>query len=84
MNLELRSLFNKDSTTALEKPDIDVDIRDYDVRPMTFLNINAFNSYFWTNGVEYTEIHSNGQTYLCIDDYASLKSKIATSQKRLQ
>lgn len=64
MNVKLPILFNNDSTDQLEELNINFNLKDYDVREMTFYCINGIAPYV-EHGKDYTMVYSNGFDFIC-------------------
>lgn len=63
--IKLPILFNTDTTTQLEKLDIDVSYDDYEVRESLFMNIDVVTPNR-KDGKNYTDIHASGDHFICV------------------
>ena len=64
MNVKLPILYNTDSTSHLEKLEIDFKLSDCDVRDVNFHSISATAPYR-EFGKDYTVVYSCGFDYIC-------------------
>jgi len=64
MKITLPILFNTNSTQSLQDADIDFDLRECEIRNMTFYNIDAIADYF-ENDIEYSQIYYCNTSVYC-------------------
>lgn len=62
--IKLPILFNTDTTTQLEKLNIDVSYDDYEVRESLFMKIDVVTPNI-KDGKNYTDIHASGDQFIC-------------------
>lgn len=76
--LNLNILFNTDDTDKLSLLDLNVKLKDCEVREMTFYRIDAISPHFEgdENINQYCMIHSNADEFICVDTYDNVKQKI--------
>jgi len=75
MELELQIFHHSDKTYEAKKLGLDYNLRDSEIRSMTFYNINAIITYI-DNGIEYCSIHTNNSEYICVENYEIIKDLI--------
>lgn len=73
--IELEIFFNNDDTVTLDRLDLPVRWCDYDVRKVTFFNIDAISPHI-EEGRSYSKVHCGGDMFLCNMDYDLLVQKI--------
>lgn len=83
MKIKLPILFNTDSTQLLQNQEIDFDLRLCEVRIMTFYRIDAISLYF-ENGIEYSQIYSNGMSFYSTLKINEVEQIIETNQLQIQ
>lgn len=64
MKIKLPILFNTDTTQNLQNVNIEFDLRECEIKQMTFYQINCTAQYF-ENDIEYSQIYSNGMSFYC-------------------
>ena len=75
--LKLPILLNTEQTEIMEEMGIEVDFNECPVKKMTFYSINATIAFF-QNGKYWTEIHSNGSTFVSPMSEKELEKQIST------
>lgn len=77
--IRLPILFNTDATTQLQNLDIDVSYDDCEVRESLFLNIDVVTPNR-KDGKNYTDIHSNGDFFVCVLSIDEVEQLIKNQQ----
>lgn len=74
--IELSILFFADDNSELEKLGIETKEDDYVMDKMTFYTINAIAPHYEYDK-DFCSIYSNGDDFICIDNYETVKQKIS-------
>lgn len=71
--VELPIYFNTDDTSALESLGIEPNIRNCELKSVTFFTIDAIAPYKEDDGFEYSIIYSGGTEFACKYTYVTIK-----------
>ena len=74
--IELEVFFHTENTSNMKALDIDYPMTDCDIRNVTFYSIEHISPWIDTEGTEYCEITSGGQTVISSLSYLQVKELI--------
>jgi hypothetical protein len=72
MELELPIFHYGEDTLKLVELELEVDLEDLELKPITFYHIDGIGSYF-EGDTEYSVVFSSGKEFLCPFNYMELK-----------
>jgi hypothetical protein len=80
MELELPIYHYGEDTLKLAELELEVDLEDLELKPITFYNIDAIGCYF-ENDTEYSVVFAVGKEFLCPFNYAQLKDIVREAKE---
>lgn len=75
MELELECLWNNDETDIMNELGLPNNIEAYSTREVTFYRIDVISPNLAFN-IPFTDVTVGGDSWVCIDDYETVKNKI--------